>query len=53
MAVYRFQYKPYQVPVALFIELEQRILKFVWKHEKSQVAKSLEKEQQSWRYHVP
>ena len=33
--------KPYQMPVALFIELEQRIIKFVWKHERSRVAKPI------------
>ena len=42
----------YEIPMAyVFTELEQIILKFVWKHERPWTAKAiLRRKEQSWRY---
>ena len=37
---------------AIYTEVKQTILKFVWNHKRPQIAKNLEKEQR-WRLHAP
>ena len=53
-AIYRFNASLSNCQWHFFTELEQIILKFLWKYKISQLAKKKKKiEEQSWRYHVP
>ena len=40
-AIYRFSTVPIRLPMTFFIELEPKILQFVWKHKKPQIVKAL------------
>ena len=51
--IYRLNAITIKLPMAFFTELEQDILKSVWKHTRTQISKQYEKEQQRRRNQAP